>query len=262
MNTQTIAIASKSLTIPKRLAHLSVQFYRGEITHILGTNGSGKSTFLNALAGLIPYEGEVILENQPLRHIDGMDLAKKRALLSQQQMPNFNIGVYQYLYLNLPANVLTQVQKINRIVLYISQQLNIEDKLNDSLNHLSGGEWQRVRLAGVFLQIWPDLNPEGALLLLDEPATGLDIAQQANLYRLLHQLAAQGVCILMTNHDINRALSDADRVMLLKQGDLIALGSPEKILTESMLQQTFETPFRIAELDGMKIVLHRPHSDD
>ncbi len=89
------------------------------------------------------------------------------------------------------------------ILLEIAGKLGLSDKLERAVNQLSGGEWQRVRLAAVILQIHPGGNPSGQLLLLDEPMSGLDIAQQAALDKLLCGLVAAGITLVMSSHDLN-----------------------------------------------------------
>ncbi len=89
--------------------------------------------------------------------------------------------------------------------------LGLGDKLGRSVNQLSGGEWQRVRLAAVVLQIHPDANPVGQLLLLDEPMNSLDVAQQNALDRVLHHLCQAGIAIVMSSHDLNHTLRHAHK---------------------------------------------------
>ena len=96
------------------------------------------------------------------------------------------------------------------------QQLGLQDKLTRPLAQLSGGEWQRVP-AAVVLQIHPAINPRGALLILDEPLTALDIAQQRAVDKLLLQLSEAGIAIVASGHDLNHSLRHADRVWLMHQ---------------------------------------------
>ncbi len=96
--------------------------------------------------------------------------------------------------------------------------LALDDKLGRSTNQLSGGEWQRVRLAAVVLQITPQANPAGQLLLLDEPMNSLDVAQQSALDKILSALCQQGLAIVMSSHDLNHTLRHAHRAWLLKGG--------------------------------------------
>lgn len=261
-----IALIAKNIAYPSRLLPLSFTAKKSEIIHVLGPNGSGKSTLINQLSGLNTKEGELFLDGCALSKLSRAALSEKRALLTQAQQINFNLSVYQYLYLSLPkscqvylTSVRTELKKRNEIentIFDICEKLAIEDKLDRNLNTLSGGEWQRVRIAGSCLQISPRLQVNARILLLDEPATGLDVAQQVNMYRLLRELAEQGICIIMTNHDINQSLSEADKVLLLKQGKKMAFGESKEVLTEENLLNTFDTPFKLVTLDGLQIAIN------
>lgn len=248
-------IEAKNIALGTRLLPTSMQVALGEVIHLLGANGSGKSTLLELLSGLTEGQGEITIAGHNIQHIDSQTLARQRAYLSQQQKPAFAIGVYQYLALSLSALKGTDSAAAAQAVNTVCETLGVADKLNRSTDELSGGEWQRVRLAGVCLQIWPDLNPEGKLLILDEPATALDIAQQAAMYKMVRCIADKGIAVVMSNHDINRSLSDADRVVLLKNGNAIAQGKPAEVMTIDVLESVYGAKLRLIELEGEKLVL-------
>lgn len=147
------------------------------------------------------------------------------------------------------------VTAIESAVATVCETLAIADKLNRNTDQLSGGEWQRVRLAGVCLQIWPDINPDGRLLILDEPATALDIAQQSAMYKMVRMLADRGIAVVMSNHDLNRSLSEADRVVMLKLGTLIANGKPADTMNLGILETVYGAKLRIVELEGERVIL-------
>ncbi len=110
----------------------------------------------------------------------------------------------------------------------IAARLGLDNKLGRPVNQLSGGEWQRVRLAAVILQIDPLSNSAGQLLLLDEPMNSLDVAQQAALDRLLHELSAAGIAVVMSSHDLNHTLRHAGQSWLLCQGKPSPAGRPPR----------------------------------
>ncbi|USH03967.1 vitamin B12 ABC transporter ATP-binding protein BtuD [Grimontia kaedaensis] len=248
-------INAKNIALGTRLLPLNFNVDKGEIVHLLGPNGSGKSTLLELLSGLIEGQGSVELDKEDLSEIDSMSLARQRAYLSQQQKPAFAIGVYQYLNLSLSAIPQLAPSSAEHAVIEVCEVLGISDKLNRSTEQLSGGEWQRVRLAGVCLQIWPDINPEGKLLILDEPATALDIAQQSVMYKIVRKIADKGIAVVMSNHDINRTLSDADRVVLLKNGHIVDQGIPSDVMNVETLEETFGAQLRRVEVDGQVLIL-------
>ena len=104
----------------------------------------------------------------------------------------------------------------------ISQMLDIADKLHRSIQTLSGGEWQRVRLVGMCLQIWPTLNPYAKLLILDEPVASLDPITRRKFMADLFELALEsGSCVLFSSHITSDLERVASHLALLKNGELV-----------------------------------------
>ena len=163
--------------------------------------------------------------------------------------------MFQYLALSLPSSSHGLDAEINAALDEISQMLDITDKLHRSIQTLSGGEWQRVRLAGMCLQIWPTLNPYAKLLILDEPAAPLDIAQEALLYKLIERVADKGIAVIMANHDLNRTLRHADQVLLLDKGVLQASGRAEQVLTPEQLESVFNTEVKSISVENQTYLL-------
>ncbi len=178
----------------------------------MGPNGAGKSTLLARMAGMTSGKGSIQFAGQPLEAWSATKLALHRAYLSQQQTPPFAMPVWHYLTLHQHDK--TRTELLNDV----AGALALDDKLGRSTNQLSGGEWQRVRLAAVVLQITPQANPAGQLLLLDEPMNSLDVAQQSALDKILSALCQQGLAIVMSSHDLNHTLRHAHRAWLLKGG--------------------------------------------
>ncbi|MCA2423697.1 iron ABC transporter, partial [Vibrio alginolyticus] len=139
--------------------------------------------------------------------------------------------------------------KVRDAVNMVVELVQLQDKLHRSIQTLSGGEWQRVRLAGVCLQVWRTINPYSQLLILDEPAAPLDIAQEGLLYQLINAIAAQGISVLVANHDLNRTLKHADKVLLLSNGVLHASGRADDVLSETGLAEVFKTQVRKVMID-------------
>ncbi|MDU3054861.1 MAG: ATP-binding cassette domain-containing protein [Escherichia coli] len=137
----------------------------------------------------------------------------------------------------------------------VAGALALDDKLGRSTNQLSGGEWQRVRLAAVVLQITPQANPAGQLLLLDEPMNSLDVAQQSALDKILSALCQQGLAIVMSSHDLNHTLRHAHRAWLLKGGKMLASGRREEVLTPPNLAQAYGMNFRRLDIEGHRMLI-------
>nr|CBX71376.1 hypothetical protein YEW_HM33790 [Yersinia enterocolitica W22703] len=96
-----------------------------------------------------------------------------------------------------------------------------------------------------FLQVWPDINPDSKLLLLDEPYTGLDVAQKVALDSLLREFCSAGRSAIISAHDLNHTLQQADQVWLMSGGNVLAQGSTDKVMRANILSEVFEVDFQI-----------------
>lgn len=244
-------IRVKSIHVGERLLPLSFNLAPGTITHVIGPNGSGKSTLLSSLSGVgAEYKGQVQFDDVELADISVTDLALYRAYLSQNARPAFNLEVFQFLSLSIPACAKENNPAIQQALDDITSMLEISDKLHRSIQALSGGEWQRVRLAAMCLQVWPSLNPYAQLLILDEPGAPLDIAQEALLYQLIGRVSELGITVIMANHDLNKTLRHADQVLLLDKGVLQSCGKAADVLTPDNLEKVFKTKVRSVSVEG------------
>lgn len=243
----------KHMSVGSRLLPLSFECKAGEIVHVVGPNGSGKSTLLAAISGTLSYRegmsGEVYVGDKNLLTLPLSEQAHVRGYLCQQSRPAFNVDVFQYLALSLPSGAEIADIKVRDAVNMVVELVQLQDKLHRSIQTLSGGEWQRVRLAGVCLQVWRTINPFSQFLILDEPAAPLDIAQEGLLYQLINAMAAQGIGVLVANHDLNRTLKHADKVLLLNNGVLHSSGNADTVLTEEALGKVFNTQVKKVIVD-------------
>ena len=232
-----------------RLGPVTATVNAGEILHLVGPNGAGKSTLLARMAGLASGPGSITLNGKPLDGWHATALARRRGYLTQQQNPPFAMPVWHYLTLHQPDRTHTE------LLHDVAGALGLEDKLGRMATQLSGGEWQRVRLAAVILQIHPAGNPDGELLLLDEPMNSLDVAQQAALDRLLNALYRAGITVVMSSHDLNHTLRHAQQAWLLRSGKLIASGARDSVLTPARLAQAYGMPFRRLDVEGHSVLI-------
>lgn len=238
----------ENLAFTGRLSPLSGEILSGELVHLVGPNGAGKSTLLGRLSGLLDGPGTLAFSGQPLEHIPAPLLAQQRAFLSQHQVPPFAMPVWHYLALHTHG---APIERCGPVL----QALWLEDKLSRRVSQLSGGEWQRVRLAAVILQVHPAITPHGRLLLLDEPMNSLDVAQQAGLNQLLSDLCTAGLAVIMTNHDLNLSLHYARTVWLLHQGALVARGPADEVLRPDLLTRAYGATFRRIDVPGHKVLI-------
>ncbi|KMK19394.1 vitamin B12-transporter ATPase [Pluralibacter gergoviae] len=233
----------------RRLRPIDAAVAPGETLHLVGPNGAGKSTLLNRLAGMSRGEGRILFNSRPLDEWPAAALARRRAWLCQQQMPPFAMPVWHYLALHQPAAV------PDALMQEVCGALALSDKLGRPTDQLSGGEWQRVRLAAVVLQIHPQINPDGQLLLLDEPMNSLDVAQQSALDGLLAGLSAAGIAIVTSSHDLNHSLRYAEQVWLMRDGGLLAAGKTRDVLTADNLTAAYRMPFQFLQAGDRRFIV-------
>ncbi|WP_313698995.1 vitamin B12 ABC transporter ATP-binding protein BtuD [Pantoea sp.] len=237
-----------------RLLPLTGELAAGQLLHVAGPNGAGKSTLLSVLAGLQPASGTVMLDEKPLSDWNGAALSRIRGWLPQQQAPLSQMPVWHYLRLHLKQAGSQSDARLTTLL----ERLQLQDKLSRSLTRLSGGEWQRVRLAAVCAQIDPLINPHGRLLILDEPLTALDIGQQKAVDDLIAELCAAGISVIASSHDLNHSLQQADRVWLMNRGQVVAQGEPAKVLTPQRLTPLYQIAFRQIQLEGRTLLTVLP----
>lgn len=235
----------EGVAIAQRLAPFTASVGKGELIHLLGPNGAGKSSLLAALAGLLAAEGRIVFNGTLLSAWTGYALARHRAYLAQQQRPVGSVPVWHYLKLHQLTD------ENDRILMTLCEAFQLTNKLSRPISRLSGGEWQRVRLVAVFCQT---AQPEGELLLLDEPLTGLDLAQQAAFDRCVAARVAEGLTVIMSGHDINHSLHHAQRIWLLKEGVLLKQGATQDVLQPDVLSTVYHVPFRKIDVDGQALL--------
>ena len=198
---------------------------------MIGANGSGKSTLLRALAGLLPAEsGEIRLFGKPLRQLPLREVAQTLAYLPQAPECHWPLTADRVVALGrLPfqgSSTELDAQHVTR-ALAAMNALHLQER---PVNELSGGERARVFLARA-------LAGDPAFLLIDEPSAGLDPFHQIQLMEMLRTLAQDGHGILVVLHDLGLAARFCGRLLLLHDGDLIASGCPEVVLTDALLAQ-------------------------
>ncbi|MCG8710102.1 vitamin B12 ABC transporter ATP-binding protein BtuD [Brenneria sp. 4F2] len=245
----------RQVGVSPRLSPIDAECQTGKQLHIIGPNGAGKSTLLARVAGMLDGEGDVYLSGRRLADWSAQDLARHRAYLCQQPSPTALMPVFQYLRLHQPP--LADESACDKVVGLLAAKLMLTDKLSRPLSRLSGGERQRVRLAATLLQIWPTVNPDARLLLLDEPASSLDVAQQLALDELLRWLCQSGITVLLCAHDLNHTLQHADDVWLMSAGRLVAQGAASAVMQPEILSPVFAVDFQRSRVDGRDWLMTR-----
>jgi iron complex transport system ATP-binding protein len=238
LRTENISYSIGKKTI---LHGVSAEFHPGEFNMILGPNGSGKSSFLKIFSGEIHANaGNVFYAGKQIRAIKTDELAKYRAVMSQQPELSFPLTVDEvvmmgrYPHFNFNPN-----KKDESICGEVMQRMNLQSFSDRNYLTLSGGEKQRVQFARVLAQVWEQPHEGYRYLFLDEPLASLDIKYQQEFLQLACEFAKTGTVLIAVLHDINLAIQFADKLFFFKDGQLVSQGRPKDILTEELIANVF-----------------------
>ena len=242
------------------LKNISIDFLPGEFNMILGPNGSGKSTFLKIFSGeLKPSKGKIFVDGKQLPEIKKEDLAKIRAVMTQQPELSFPLSVEEVVMMGrYPHFDFHPAKKDETICIEAIEKMQIEHLKGRNYLTLSGGEKQRVQFARVLAQIWIRPEISNRYLFLDEPLANLDINYQQAFLKLAKELVQYNTVLVAVMHDINLAVQYADKLFFLKDGELVASGSPLEILSEALVKQVFDVEIKIITnpLDGTPLMVY------
>lgn len=224
--------------------NLSVAVPDGSFTVIVGSNACGKSTLLRALSRLlVPSAGQVILDSKSISDIPAKETARRLGLLPQSSVAPEGITVADLVARGRypHQSFFRQWSKADEeAVITAMEATRIADLSGRLVDELSGGQRQRVWIAMVLAQETP-------ILLLDEPTTFLDIAHQIELMDLLSDLNGEGRTVVAVLHDLNHACRYASHLIAMKDGAIIAQGTPATIITERLVSDVFGLSSMIIE---------------
>jgi iron complex transport system ATP-binding protein len=222
---------------------VSLEAPRVAITAIVGPNGSGKSTLVRALLGRIqPERGTITLDGTSITALTRLLAARRVALVPQREEPVFPLVVRDFIALGRYAHggVWSGETPADRdAIAQAAQRAGVTDYLTRRTVELSGGEWQRVRIARALAQ-------GGDALVLDEPTAFLDVAHEMAVFELLDALAREGRAVLLVSHQLNLVARFATRIALLHSGALAAFGPPDDVMRGELLEPVYEWPLVVS----------------
>ena len=222
-------LSASSLTIPSRLADVSLALEPGSITAICGPNGAGKSTLLEILAGLLePSAGEVRLDGHPLAAMTSRERARVIGYLPQTAEIAWDVPVRRLVELGRMPHGDTRAGPVEAAL----AALDLTNFAHRRTQQLSGGETARVLLARV-------LAGEPRWILADEPLAALDLAHQLALLRHLRAAADAGAGVVLVLHDLALAMNHADRVVVLDGRRVATEGAPEVALSADTIRRVW-----------------------
>jgi iron complex transport system ATP-binding protein len=222
---------------------LDLDIVGGTVTAVIGPNGCGKSTLLRALGRLLPArKGAVLLDGKAIDRIPTREVAKVLGLLPQAPQAPEGLTVADLVARGRHPHQAWYRQWSSddeSAVLEALRMTGIEDLAERTVDELSGGQRQRAWISMALAQ-------GTDLLLLDEPTTYLDLSHQIDVLELVSRLHAErGRTVVVVLHDLNLAARYSQRLVAMKDGVLVASGTPAEVLTEELLADVFDLEARI-----------------
>ncbi|MEN3007553.1 ABC transporter ATP-binding protein [Pseudothermotoga sp.] len=225
------------------LKSIDLHVKKGEFVSLIGPNGSGKTTLLRLVAGLLrPISGTVTVAGIDPTQVSRKKLARIVGFVTEDLNPVYPFLVSQIVLTGrLPhkRGFFTSwnefdLQKVREAL----QKVDALQYLNRNFNGLSAGEKRRVSIARILAQDTP-------IILFDEPTAHLDPGHAVEVVEILRRLHEEGRTILAAFHEINFAVRISDRLVVMKEGRIVADGKPEEVLTEKLLEQVYNTRFKL-----------------
>lgn len=230
------------------LRGLSFVVRRGEFIGVLGPNGAGKSTLIAALSGIVPVQsGFIEIDGKPLARLRTRDRARLMAVVAQDVDLRFPFRCEEVVRMGrYPHQKRWQMdspedEEAVQRALGATDTAMLAKRL---ITAVSGGEKQRVVMARSLAQETP-------ILLLDEATSAMDIHRKLRIFRVLDRLNREdGLTVVAVLHDVNLAALFCRRMIFLKDGELVADGPVDSVLTADVLEQVYETPVMVREIEG------------
>ncbi len=224
---------------------------KGSFLTILGPNGSGKSTLLKNIAGILPgNEDHILLEDRKLSSIDKRLRAKEIAYSGQYFSQGLPLTVFDIVMLGRrPYQRFFSSKSEKDLIWSMLEKFDIADLAHKIVSELSGGQQQKVHIAGAMAQ-------DADLILLDEPTSNLDIYHQIELMTILkNYISDKGVTLIAAVHDLNLACRFSDLLLLLKDGKVETLGTPDEVINSKNMGTLYNVETEIIETRGCKQVI-------
>jgi iron complex transport system ATP-binding protein len=259
----SIAVADLAVTLDRNpvLRGVSCEAASGGWLALIGPNGAGKSTLIRAAAGLVPYQGTVLIGGSDAAALSARDRARLVAYVPQEPVLPPDMTVAQYVLLGRTPYVgyLGAPGRRDRARADAAlERLDVARFAQRRLARMSGGERQRVVLARA-------LASEPSVLLLDEPTSMLDVGHQQQVLELVDGLRRDGgLTVLSTLHDLTAAGQYADALVLLHEGRVVAAGPPPAVLTAGLIESVYAARVAVSTgEDGRPTVapVRRPPAD-
>lgn len=224
----------------------------GGITSVIGGNGAGKSTMLSMMARLLPTtSGEIYVDGMNVHDTPGDEVARRLAILRQDNHLAVRLTVRDLVAFGRYPHSKGRLTKSDRVAIdQAMEYLHMGPLANRYLDEMSGGQRQRAFVAMVLAQ-------ETDYVLLDEPLNNLDMRHSAGMMQILRRTADElGKTIVMVLHDINFASVYSDNIIAMRDGKIVAQGSPETIVTTESMRDIYGLEIPVELIGGNRIGMY------
>jgi iron complex transport system ATP-binding protein len=228
---------------------INLSLENGDVLCILGPNGTGKSTLIKCMNGLLKLNsGDILLDNQSINSMNKNDLAKIIGYIPQTHNSTFAFSVFDVVLMGrAPHLSLTSVpgKKDYKIAEDALKSLGILHLKDKTYTEISGGERQMVLIARVLAQ-------KPRILLLDEPTSHLDFGNQIRTLEVINKLSERGLSVIMTSHFPDHAFLSSNKVAIMNRGTIVDIGTPESVITEDNMRNAYGIDVKILEVNAYR----------
>jgi len=248
----TLEISNLSFSYGKNtrevLHDVSFSVNDGDLLAVLGPNGVGKSTMFRCILGFLrDYSGGVNLDDTDIKALSHKDIARKIAYIPQSTYPVFNFTVLDVVLMGLTnqISILSEPKKKHiDEAMSAMESLGIGHLKNAGYGEISGGERQLALIARALVQ-------KAKILIMDEPTANLDYGNQSRVMRRIVSLAKEGYSVILSTHNPDHAFLYANRVLMIQGGRVIADGSPDDVMTESLIRDVYGVDVRVEDYENV-----------
>lgn len=239
------------------LDHLCLAMEDGKVSTIIGSNGAGKTTLLRCMLGLLPYQGAISISGRDMRTCTRQQLSLLMAYVPQKCNVTYNYESIEMVMMGSSGRIgryASPGKKEEKEAMEAMEKIGIASLAHRLFWEISGGEQQLVLIARSLMQ-------RARTLLLDEPVSSLDFANQARVLGGIKALACEGYCVILTSHNPDQTFRYSDRIVAVKRGSVLCQGTPHEVITAPLIKELYGIATEVYSLKDDAIRICIPKED-